>query len=331
MTMTADVLETVVCTCGAPAAPHERERRAKDEVTGQVFTYRRCASCGVERCSPRPLPQAIGGYYPDSYAAHAVRGDSWVQRFKETVYRVFWDDRAPPPSAWTRLLRVLLYPMRGRSLLAFRAPALRRVFEFGAASGNNLVVFRAAGWQTEGCEPSPKACADAVARGLAVGCGTAEQAELPAGRYGCILINHVLEHVHDPVRVLSKCFNALADDGVLVVALPNHAGFAASWFGTAWPGYDAPRHLWGFTAPALLQLMRDQGFQIDNLYHEAAGRWSWKSTMEGWRSPDPLPEWRRRHAMTLATLLWPLGALAATVGHGDFIKVVARRPLRLTA
>jgi len=199
------------------------------------------------------------------------------------------------------------------------------VYEFGAASGNNLAVFQNAGWKVSGCEPSPSACERAAKRGIALSQCTAEEAQLAPGSYSCVLINHVLEHVHRPQNVLQKCHDALTSDGVLIVALPNHEGFAARLFKGAWPGYDAPRHLWGFSASSLTKLLQHSGFTVEHVYQEAAGRWSWSSSLDGRHGADAVPAWRIKFAKPLSLLLWPLGALAAALGKGDFIKVVARR------
>ena len=315
-------LETPICLCGSGEVTPALVR-SRDEASGEHFTYRQCAHCGIERCSPRPRPQHMGAYYSSDYAAHTVRSGSWSDRIKTLVYRTFWADNSG--LGFLRpLLRLALFPIRGRSLLAFAQPAGRKVFEFGAASGNNLAVFRDAGWEVAGCEPSALACASAAKRGIALDVCAAEDAILAPATYSCILINHVLEHVHQPVRVLQKCRAALARDGVLVIALPNHGGWAAQLFGGAWPGYDAPRHLWGFSARTLAAQLSEQGFRVEHIYHEASGRWAWMSSLDGRHSADPVPPWRRRFARPLSLLALPAGALAAAAGRGDFIKIVAR-------
>ena len=316
-------MEVAKCPCGSTEVSREVVR-SRDAGSGEYFTFVKCLRCGIERCSPRPRAENMAAYYGSTYAAHAVRPYSLTDRVKNLVYRTFWADQNTL-GLLRPLLRLALFPIRGRGLLAFRPPAGRLVFEFGAASGNNLVVFRAAGWSVTGCEPSVAACASAAQRGIQLEQGSAEEAHLTAGAYSCILINHVLEHVHDPKCVLHKCRAALTPDGVLVIGLPNHDGWAARYFRGAWPGYDAPRHLWGFSAAAIAALLAEQGFRIEHIYHEATGRWAWMSSFEGRNSAEPVPLWRRRLARQFSLLALPLGVLAATVGHGDFIKVIARR------
>lgn len=316
-------METVACLCGETrtAGP---PLRARDGLTGRRFDYLRCAGCGIERCSPRPVAAAIGSYYQDGYAAHVVRGESLASRLKHLVFLTFWaeENRLGPLRP---LLRLLLWPIRGRSVLAFRAPPGRRVFEFGAAAGNDLAVFRAAGWEVSGCEPSARACALAASRGIILQNCPAEAATPAPASVSCILLNNVFEHLHDPVRVLRTCHAALRPDGVLVLILPNHAGWSARLFGAAWPGYDAPRHLWGFAPRPLAALLARHGFRTEHIYHQTPGRWAWQSALDGRHAADPPPAWRVRAARWLALPLLPVGMLGALLRRGDFIKVVARR------
>jgi len=316
--------EVAHCICGeAEVTP--RRVLAKDEMGREPFTYVQCRACGTERVSPRPVLQAMGRYYPDSYAPHVIRPDSPALRVKRTIYRTFYapENRLGPLRP---LLRVLLYPLRGHCSMPFTPLPLRRVFEFGAAAGNDLDLYRSEGWEVEGCEPSARACATAAERGIKLQNCSAEQAVIEAGRYSAMLLNNVLEHLHDPALVLQICANGLAAGGALVMILPNHASWSARLFGAAWPGYDAPRHLWGFTPDSLAAALQRAGLRLDRVHQLFPGRWAWRATVDGRHRQAPVPRWRERHAGLLSLALLPLGWLAAACGRGDFMAVVARKP-----
>ena len=300
-------------------------------MSGELFNYEKCIRCGTERLARRPPIEAIAAYYPDSYYAY---GDSTSARasvsdvFKRCVYEVFWArpaERSKLTNSCRVALALLLYPLRFRTNLAFRPPALRRVFEIGAATGADLLEFRAAGWDVAGCEPSSKACAVALRRGITLQESTAENADLAANHSGCVLINNVFEHLHDPAAVLAKAHAALADDGVLVVIVPNHAAWSVGWFGASWPGYDPPRHLWGFTASSIGEMLRRHGFAVERIAHKAPMRWCWIACIEGTRRPSGATPLSSRLARLLSPWLLPFGVVAAVAGHGDFIKVIARK------
>ena len=329
MNVVQPILECCACVCGETAVA-DRQIKARDEVHGGMFAYATCARCATERVSPRPTPEDIGRYYPNTYYAYVGAADHRVSaatRFKRAVYETFYAEPGER-GTWTTRLRwlliALLFPLRFRTNLAFRAPTQRCVFEIGAATGTDLLEFRAAGWQVTGCEPSEKACAVAQKRGITLQNCSAELAVMAPHQFGCVLINNVFEHLHDPVRVLEKVRCSLINDGVLVIIVPNHASWAARVFGAAWPGYDPPRHLWGFTAESIRDLLRRTGFELEYIAHKAPQRWCWEACVAGTRLPGGATPLRSRLARPLATLLVPLGALLSLFERGDFIKVVAR-------
>jgi SAM-dependent methyltransferase len=316
--------EPYVCACGETACT-KRRVLAKDPFSGEMFTYIACRACGLERMLERPAASAIGRYYPTSYGCytgcptgHQV---SLTERLKALVYRTYYDPTRPPDP----LLRVLLWPIRRRSVMAFRQPATRRVFEFGAGRGGDLVTFRDAGWQATGCEPSAQACAAAASRGLSIQNCLAEEAEIPPGT-SCVFMNNVFEHLYDPAAILAKVHTALTDDGVLVLIVPNHDCWTARVFGAAWPGYDAPRHIWGWTPSAITRVLARAGFEIEYINQQAPVN-LWSATLEGVNRPTPTPpvlRWAARTKM-VARLFVPLGWVAAAAGHGDYIRVVAHK------
>ena len=318
------------CVCGQRHTT-ARLTAARDEVSGEVFTYRECAACGAQRLSPRPGPDAMGRYYPQDYYAY-VPGDgrerSFVQTLGRLIYRVYYAPAAEVSALWRVLrlpLKLALWPLRYRTLLCFRQPAVRRVFEFGAATGKDLCEFRAQGWEAAGCEPSFNACQSARQRGIELQNCSAEQADLPPGRFTCILMNNVFEHLHDPKGVLAKCRLGLADRGVLELIVPNHASLTARFAGPSWPGYDPPRHLWGFTPKSITALLGQTGFSVEHIHHQAPTLWSWVASVAGTRRPGGSTRLRRWAAGFVPQILLPVGALAALCQRGDFIRVVARR------
>ena len=322
--------EFVECLCGSHGAP-SRIIQAKDSETGEPFTYLACPECTLERLSPRPTPDEMGAYYPQTYAPHVgLAPQGQADRFKRLIYDVFWapDDAVPAGIMRVRpLLRLALRPVRHRSTLSFSAPVTRRVFEFGAAKATDLLAFRDAGWEVEGCEPSAQACALAATQGIHLQQATAETAVLRDGAYGCILFNNVFEHVHDPVAVLDKCHRALAPGGVLILIVPNHASVSAEAFGAAWPGYDAPRHTWGWTPASIRQRLAAAGFRDTAIQQVITGPWMWRSTLDMRHAqgrPGRLRQWAAQRAAPALVLLSLAAALA---GRGDFMRVVSHRGL----
>ncbi|MFN9112606.1 MAG: methyltransferase domain-containing protein, partial [Bacteroidota bacterium] len=66
---------------------------------------------------------------------------------------------------------------------------------------------------------------------------------------------HVLEHVHDLHKMLSKIHHMLDEDACLFIAVPNHLSFDARFYGDCWAAYDVPRHLYHFTPLTMKKLL----------------------------------------------------------------------------
>lgn len=321
--------EVVACPCGS-SAPPSRVVRAVDEKTGEAFTYLVCPDCTLERLSPRPTAEEIGAYYPSDYAPHSGAPPFGpADQLKQLIYHTFWAPDEDIPLRIRRMrapLRLALWPARYRSILSFSPPREHRVFEFGAAKATDLLAFRRAGWFVEGCEPSAQACALAAEQGIQLQQAAAETAVLADDSYGCILFNNVFEHVHDPIAVLEKCRRALVRNGVLMLIVPNHASMTARMFGAAWPGYDAPRHTWGWSPVAIRRYLEANGFAVEEIHHEATGAWMWRSTLDmGRRAPARPGSLRRLLARRAPHAMIPLSVGAALLGRGDFIRVIARK------
>ena len=73
---------------------------------------------------------------------------------------------------------------------------------------------------------------------------------------------HVLEHHHDPVKLMITSHKLLKSGGLLVIALPNYDSWDADFYGRFWAAYDVPRHLYHFSQTAVNLLAEKSGFKI---------------------------------------------------------------------
>jgi SAM-dependent methyltransferase len=276
----------------------------------------------------------MGRHYADDYTPHsdpAPQPGNRADRLKRVVYETYFAtpaERSPRVRQYLPLLQALLFPLRQHSVLSFRPPDLpRRVFEFGAGTGADLVEFRKAGWEVSGCEPSTTAAATAAAHGIALQVCNAEDAVVPPG-LSCVYMNNVFEHLHDPEGVLGKVQKSLQPGGILVLIVPNHASWAARLFGGAWPGYDPPRHLWGFTPRSISFVLQRAGFtNISVAQKFPLSTYCWSAGLEGWRSANgnarPLGKLAVR---ALGRGLVLAGMAAAFAGAADYMRVTATKP-----
>ena len=81
-------------------------------------------------------------------------------------------------------------------------------------------------------------------------------------KFSCITAWHSLEHVHELENVVKRFYQILDDNGIVIVAVPNHRSFDAKHYKSFWAAYDAPRHLWHFDKQSIKKVFNNHGFSF---------------------------------------------------------------------
>lgn len=66
---------------------------------------------------------------------------------------------------------------------------------------------------------------------------------LEAASFDVIVMNHVIEHVYDPVATLVECRRLLAPEGKIIIITPNLKSYGHEIYGEDWRALEPPRHL----------------------------------------------------------------------------------------
>ena len=136
-----------------------------------------------------------------------------------------------------------------------------RMLDVGCGSGALLQRMRIAGWEVEGVDFDEKAIDRAWREyGVAVRHGDLRAACYPDGSFDAVTMNHVIEHVHDPIALLAESRRILKPGGQLVVVTPNIASSGHARFGRNWRGLEPPRHLHLFSQKTLAETALRAGF-----------------------------------------------------------------------
>ena len=135
-----------------------------------------------------------------------------------------------------------------------------KLLEVGCGDGRRLARLRNLGWEVTGQEVDSRAAELARASNqLTVRVGPLEGI-FEESSFDAVIMNHVIEHVHDPVKFLSHCRGFLKTGGVLVVTTPNIESLAHAHFGADCMHLDPPRHLHLFSRRALAETSKRAGF-----------------------------------------------------------------------
>lgn len=234
------------------------------------FNFCRCHACGYVFDSPRPSAQEVASFY-----SQPAKYDSWLK--EENTRDALWQ---------RRLKKLLPHRVEGNLL------------DIGAGTGQFLHHARPFFTEIAGNEVSESAVRIAKEKyDIELFVGQADELNMPRGSFDNITLFHVLEHVPDPVRLVSECRELLRPRGVLAIAAPNDV---LAWsskikklgkrlglkpfqkfspvLGVSRAGASREIHLSHFTPDVLRQLVRNSGLtiveeSIDPYYVSNGIRW----------------------------------------------------------
>jgi SAM-dependent methyltransferase len=208
------------------------------EVLSRADRYRmgvctaQCAKCGLVMTNPMPTADALNAFY-------------------KSTYRVYYR-KVQSPSA-EHILELGLGVRAEYTAGVLQAQGLitqgSAILDVGCAEGSLLraIASRCAGTLRVGVEPNPHFAAFAERwAGACVHDDLSAAAKVVAD-YDLIIVNHVLEHVRDPVAFLSHLGTLLKPEGVIYIDVPD-----ATRYGSLADLHIA--HLFHFTPASLRNL-----------------------------------------------------------------------------
>jgi 2-polyprenyl-3-methyl-5-hydroxy-6-metoxy-1,4-benzoquinol methylase len=212
-------------------------------VSQENFNIVSCKSCGFKFTNPRPENSVIGDYYKaEEYVSHSNTTKGVVNKLYHSVRNY---------TLKQKLKLISSYVSRGTML------------DYGCGTGMFLNVCKNDGWETYGMEPDDNARKMSIEKGLDVFSDKDKVSNRIADKkFNAITLWHVLEHVTDMEATLSFFKSKLNDDGVLIIAVPNHVSYDAQYYKEFWAAYDVPRHLHHFDINSMTSLVEKAGFKF---------------------------------------------------------------------
>ncbi len=292
--------------------------------TDKVFLVVECAGCRLIRLFPRPTPGELQHYYPESY---------WYDPGGDTADKL--------AESWRRLVlrdhvRFVRKALEG---VPEKGPEKGKVLDVGCGGGLFLREMNLAPERAFGLDFSVNAAGVAWStNGVPVACGALPHAPFRPGSFSLITMFHVLEHLYDPIAYVQAAHDLLAENGRLVVQVPNAHSWQFLMFGEAWNGLDIPRHLIDFKESDLLSLLDYCGFEVVRRKHFslrdnpaglattlAAGLDPMGRRIRGVKDGPSVKLWKDMAYFALVLAAIPFTLLEAACGAGATIMVEARR------
>lgn len=221
--------------------------------------------CEEPRCRtiwPDPSPSDSG--LAQAYERYYTHGAESVERagLAATVFRTLW---------WFTGLSAQRRALQNMFLDGV-PPGL--LLDVGCGDARRFPRLEALGWTVEGQDVDPLAVNQARKTGRRVHFGDLADLGLAPGAYDAITMNHVIEHVRDPLALLAECRRLLRAGGRVVALTPNAASTGHHAFGVAWRGLEPPRHLQVFTPWSLDTVARRAGFSRVDVRTTAANAYT---------------------------------------------------------
>jgi len=136
-----------------------------------------------------------------------------------------------------------------------------KLLDIGCGAGVFLGFALEGGWQVCGLEPDEQAAQASSLDDGVISIGGLPDTGFPDAQFDAILLNHVIEHVHEPREALLEVMRLLRAGGQATVITPSLSSWSHAIYNRNWRGLEPPRHLALFNRPAIERLCRQIGFR----------------------------------------------------------------------
>ncbi len=209
------------------------------EIELQAFSICLCAGCGNRWTY---ISEEI-----DPYALYEDEVYAVVDNRKSIFERIIFREAA-------KVLEI------ANSLWAAKS---KRLLDFGSGKGLFLAVAKESGWQGLGIETAKDRADFAREKyGVKVRQEFYSGGKVEDNNFNLITLNHVLEHLPDPLGLLKELLDSnLSKDGLVYIEVPRADSWQAKIAGQNWMHWDIPKHLTHWTEAGLAKELYRIGYQ----------------------------------------------------------------------
>lgn len=205
--------------------------------TYKPVNYMICKNCGLIFQSPLPGPDELKTFYPDEYRNYLPVRENFFSFLKNIQFQNLANKIAKNLNKDSKIL------------------------EIGFGNGQLLLVLKQKGYEKlYGCDFTDKVFSSLKDKGIKLAVANIEESFPFNEKFDLIIMNNVIEHFLNPVKVLQNCKNHLSPTGKMILITPNSNALELLIFKKYWAGFHAPRHTFIFNDKNMSLLSKNLGF-----------------------------------------------------------------------
>lgn len=220
------------------------------------YSLKKHEQYGFLQVKPTPSAEEINRFYANEFYSGDYKNFNNSSLEVQLADQQFWE------GTWNDQARIM------ESQLA-RPLADTSILDVGCGWGQALLHFKKLGASCYGFDPAIEAVEYGIRQGLNVKhCGVESMDVFDGKKFDVVMLNNVLEHLAEPVDVLTEIRQSvLKENGLLVVTVPNEFNqfqVAAQRLHNLEPWWvTPPAHLNYFCRTSLQSLLSGCGFQTE--------------------------------------------------------------------
>ncbi|MCP4465317.1 MAG: class I SAM-dependent methyltransferase [Halieaceae bacterium] len=276
------------------------------------FQMVRCSGCRLNYQRIQPAQADIGMFYDSEYFCYV-------------------------PMSERGFIVNVLAKMSAKSLvkkLRAHAPSNHcTLFDYGCGNGNWMSLLQSVGapWKMSGSEIDEdivKLVRDAGFDAVVATDHNLEE-KVPPESVGIFFMNHVIEHVRNPLSLFEKIYRLLEPGGIVYGQTPNSDCLEARLFGDRWTQWHLPQHLVVFDMDTMRAHAEKAGLEVVELSSSPSGATQWAaSLLWAWST-----RWGREYRATrepwqapLTLLFAPFSVIQSKLSSTSHMDFMLRKP-----
>ena len=209
--------------------------------TYNAIDYKVCKGCNLISQDPLPDSSLIPTFYPDNYRNYLpISSKSIFSGLKNIQFKNLANKIAKYFNGKNNNIKIL---------------------DLGFGNGQLLLALKHKGYNNlYGADFTDRAFSNLVSSGVKLKVSNIEERFPFDEEFDVIIMNNVIEHFLNPLKVLQNCSSKLSKTGKIILITPNANALEFTLFKKYWAGFHAPRHTFLFNTKNIKLLGKNIGF-----------------------------------------------------------------------